>query len=74
MATAILFTAYTNALGRYWGVAVAVAIAGILLTLLGLIAVLHQVNGAYLAEAPLSELQARIAGKLQVDSIRMARL
>ena len=42
--------------------------------LLGLIAVLHQVNSAYLAEAPLSELQDRIADKLEVDSIRMVRL
>jgi hypothetical protein len=74
VATAILFTAYTNAIGKYWGVAVALAIAGILLTLLGLVAVLHQVNGAYLAEAPLSELQDRIAGKLKIDAIRMARL
>jgi hypothetical protein len=34
---------------------------------------LHEANAAALAEPPLAELQARIVGKLKVDSIRMAR-
>jgi hypothetical protein len=72
IATAILFTAYTSAIGKYPGVAIALAVAGLLLTLLALTAVLHEVNGASLAEAPLEELQGRIARKLKADSIRMA--
>jgi hypothetical protein len=73
VATAVLFTAYTNAIGKYWGVAAAIAGAGIVLTLISAAAAWHEADAAFVAERPLKELQDRIADKLKVDSIRMAR-
>lgn len=73
VATAILFTAYTNVIGKRNGIAAAVAIAGIVLTLLALMAALYEVNAAFLAECPLDQVQARIAGRLHIGEFQMAR-
>src|SRR5207244_13298049 len=71
--TAILRTAYTSASNRkYSGVATAVAGTAIGLTLLSAAVGLHEVNLATLAEPPLAELQARIAGRLHIKKFRMA--
>jgi hypothetical protein len=74
VAVAITFSAYTSAInGKHYGVAAAVAIGGLGLTLIASTVTLTVVNGAALAEPALAELQDRVADKLKADSIRIAR-
>src|SRR5262249_54431840 len=72
VALAILFTAYTNAIGKNNSIAAAVAIAGIALTLLSAVAGLYEANAAALAERPLAELQQQVSDKLHIAKFRMA--
>ncbi len=73
VATAILLTAYTSAInGKHYGVAAALAIAGLGLTALTAAAVLVEGNAAAQATPGLTELQNRIAGRLKIDPIRAA--
>jgi hypothetical protein len=74
VATAIILTAYTSAInGKQYGVAAALAFAGLGLTALALAAALHEANAAALALPALTELQDRIADRLSTNSVRMAR-
>jgi hypothetical protein len=75
VAAAIIFTAYTSAVnGRHYGVAAALAAAGLGLTVLAVAAFLHEVNAAAEAEPPLAELQHRMVGKLKLHSKCMPNL
>jgi hypothetical protein len=72
VATAIVLTAYTSAInGKHYGVAAALAIAGLGLTALAAAAVLAEGNAAALAEPGLTELQNRTADRLRMDPIHM---
>jgi hypothetical protein len=73
VATAILFTAYISAInGKHYGIAAALAIAGLGLTAAMAAAVLGEANAAARAAPGLAELQNRMAGRLRIDPIRMA--
>lgn len=74
LASAILATAYVGAINtKNHGLAVAVAVAETGLTALSSIAWLHEANAAALAEPALIELQERMARRLRMDSMRIAR-
>jgi hypothetical protein len=72
VATALLLTAYTSAInGKHYGVAAAIAIAGLGVTATSAAAVHVEGNAGARAGPGLKELQNRIAGRLRIDPIRM---
>jgi hypothetical protein len=73
VASAIVLTAYTSALkANDFGIAAAVALAGLGLTAIAAAGALNEQNAAAVAVPVLEELQDRIAGRLTIDPIRMA--
>jgi hypothetical protein len=74
VASAILWAAYTSAInGKHDGIAAVLAIAAIGLNVAATLAALFEVNVASQAQPALVELQDRIAGRLHIDQIRMAK-
>jgi hypothetical protein len=74
VASAILFAAYTSAYNaKHYGLAVALTVAGLLLTALATVAAVAMVNTAGFAQVPLDKLQGRLADKLNIDDLRMAK-
>ena len=72
VATAIVLTAYTSAInGKHYGIAAAIAIAGLGLTALSAGAVHVEGSAAARAGLGLTELQNRIANRLRIDPIRI---
>lgn len=71
VASAILATAYTSAInGKHYGVAAALAIAGLGLTALTAAVELYVLNIAGQAGPVVIELQSRIADRLKLDSVQ----
>jgi hypothetical protein len=75
VATAVVITAYIGAInGKHNGLAAALAVAGLALTVITCAGVFYLVNVAALAEPALTEMQERIGDRLRTDSMRIARL
>jgi hypothetical protein len=73
VATAIVLTAYTSAInGKHYGVAAAIAIAGLGMTALTAAAVLNEAIAAARAGRGLDKLQKRMAARLEIEPIRTA--
>jgi hypothetical protein len=74
VATAIVLAAYTSAInGKNNGLAVALAIAGLMFTAIATSGSLYEVINGGQALPALDRLQARIADRLNLEEIRMAR-
>lgn len=72
IAASVTAAAYTSAItSNDNGTAVTVAIFGLALTVIASAAALGEVDAASQAVLPLTELQDRVARRLQIDSIRM---
>jgi hypothetical protein len=73
VATAVAVTAYADAInGKHYGIAAALAIAGLGLTAVTSIVGLYEVSAAGLAEPALTEMQERIGERLKTGSMRIA--
>jgi hypothetical protein len=74
VAIAILFAAYTSAInGKHYGLAVALTVAALLLTALTTAGGLAVVNDVSRAQPALDQLQKRIADKLDIKDVNMAK-
>jgi hypothetical protein len=74
VASAILGAAYTSAINtKNYGLAAAIAVGETGLTALASIVWFREVNAAAAAEPALIELQERMAGRLRINSMRIAR-
>jgi hypothetical protein len=72
VATALLVTAYANSINKkQYGFAVALAVAGLVITAIASASALNQATAGGKAELPLDQMQDRIADRLRVGSFRM---
>jgi hypothetical protein len=74
VATALLVTAYANSInGKHCGFAVALAIAGLAITAIASASALNQATAGGKAQDALRDMEDRIAGRLDADSIRIVK-
>ena len=72
VATALLVTAYANSINKkQYSFAVALAVAGLVITAIASASALNQATAAGKAELPLDQMQDRIADRLRVGSFRI---
>jgi hypothetical protein len=72
VATALLVTAYANSInGKHYGFAIALAVVGLVLTAIASASALNQATAGGKAEDALRDMEGRIAGRLDADSIRI---
>lgn len=74
VATALLVTAYANSInGKHYGFAIALAVVGLALTAIASASALNQATAGGKAEDALREMEDRVAGRLEADSIRIVK-
>ena len=74
LATALLVTAYANSInGKHYGFAIALAVVGLVLTAIASASALNQAAAGGKAEDALRDMEDRIAGRLDADSIRIVK-